>query len=251
MVMGWVTAGASVTDSPWEVRPRYEQVADVLMADDAVVTAAIEPHLPIPWTSLPGVWTPTSSRGARALGLVGDAGRPAGDVLGLAWPLADVAGRGADQPPGLLLLEDVGRPAGGARTREHRREHRRRDLGEVQDDGGPELHVGRQDAVGPAGVQLVERRLLEGGGRLVARGAEALAGRTQDAGARVLGTVDAVPEAHQALAPVEHALHVCRRVALLLDAVEHVQNARGRAAVQRPGHRADGARERRGDVGAG
>ena len=127
----------------------------------------------------------------------------------------------------------------------------RRHLGEVEDDGGPELDVRGEHPVGPARVQLLERGLLEGGRGLVARGAEALAGRAQHAGARVLGAVDAVAEAHQAVALVEDALDVGRRVALLLDAVEHVEHAGGRAAVERPGHGADGPREGCGDVGAG
>ena len=46
------------------VRPRYEQVADVLRADDAVVTAAIEPQLPTPWTPVIVAWT--SHAGPRA-----------------------------------------------------------------------------------------------------------------------------------------------------------------------------------------
>src|SRR5436305_14950268 len=38
----------------------------------------------------------------------------------------DVIGRRADQPALALLLEDVGRPAGHTRAREHRREEGRR-----------------------------------------------------------------------------------------------------------------------------
>jgi hypothetical protein len=34
-------------------------------------------------------------------------------------------------------------------------------LGEVEDDGRPELDVGGQDAIGPAVVQLLERGLLQ------------------------------------------------------------------------------------------
>src|SRR6478752_3176498 len=182
---------------------------------------------------------------------VGDVGRPAGDVLGLARTLADVARRRPDESAGLLLLEDVRGPSGRARTREHRREHRRRDLREVEDDGGPELDVRREHPVGPAGVQLVERGLLEGGRGLEAGRTEALARGAQHAGAGVLGTVDAVAEAHEALALVEDALDVGRGIALLLDPVEHVEHARGRTTVERTGHRLDGARERGGDVGTG
>ena len=84
----------------------------------------------------------------------------------------------------------------------------RRHLGEVEDDRRPELHVGLEHAVGTALAQLGQRGLLQRLGHLVARGVE-LAGRTpQHPGARVLGAVDAVAEAHQALAVVEQLLDV-------------------------------------------
>jgi hypothetical protein len=75
-----------------------------------------------------------------------------------------------------------------------------------------------------------------------------LGGAPQDAGARILGAVDPVAEAHEPLAAVQQPLDVALGVALALDVVEHLQHARGRAAVQRPAQRADGARERRGAV---
>ena len=58
--------------------------------------------------------------------------------------------------------------------------------------------------------------------------------RAQHAGPRVLGAVDAVAEAHQALAAVEQLLDLALGVALLLDAVEH------RAAPARARRRAAG-----------
>src|SRR4029077_8475703 len=70
---------------------------------------------------------------------------------------AHVVGTGPDQPPGPLLLQDVSSPACGARAGEHRGEHVRWNLGEVQHDRGPDLHVRGQDAVGPSSVQLVKR----------------------------------------------------------------------------------------------
>ena len=90
------------------------------------------------------------------------------------WPGrgSGVDRRGPDQPAGLLLLEDVRRPAAGAGTGEHRGEHVRGDLGEVEDDRGPELDVGLQHPVGPTGPQLGQRRLLERLGHLVARRVE-------------------------------------------------------------------------------
>ena len=73
----------------------------------------------------------------------------------------------------------------------------------------------------------------------------------QQPGARILGAVDAVAEAHDPLAAVEQ---VVRRSASASPAcrrrVEHRQHARGRAAVERAGERADRRRERRGAVGA-
>ena len=78
-----------------------------------------------------------------------------------------------------------------------------RHLGEVEHDRRPELDVGREHAVGLAGLQLGERRLLERLGDLDARRAELARGAAQHAGARVLGAVDAVAEAHQPLAAVE------------------------------------------------
>ena len=84
----------------------------------------------------------------------------------------DVLRGRADQPALALLLEDVGRPAGHARAREHRREQLRRHLGVVEHDRRPELDVGGQHAVGLARLQLGERGLLERLGDLEARRAD-------------------------------------------------------------------------------
>src|SRR6185437_4695585 len=78
-----------------------------------------------------------------------------------------------------------------------------------------------------------------------------LGGAAQDPSARVLCTVDAVAEAHEALPAVEQPLDVAVGVALGGDVVEHLQHARGGAAVQRPRQRAHRAGQRRGDVGPG
>ena len=64
----------------------------------------------------------------------------------------------------------------------------------------------------------------------------------------VLGAVDAMAEAHDPLAAVEHVVHVRGGVAARLDLVEHLQHARRRAAVERPGERTDRRRHRRGAV---
>src|SRR4051794_29669494 len=155
---------------------------------------------------------------------------------------ADVLRGRPDQAPGALLLEDVRAPPGDAGAGEHRREHVRRHLGEVEDDGRPELDVGREHPVGVALLQLRQRGLLQGVGDLHPRRAELFRRTTQHPRTRVLGAVDAVTEAHQPLLRVEQSLHVTTRIALFGDLVEHLQHARRRATVQRTGQRADRAR---------
>src|SRR3954470_19863814 len=163
---------------------------------------------------------------------------------------ADVLRRRPDEPRLALLLEDVGRPTGHARAGEHAREERRRHLGQVEDDGRPELDVGRKDAIGLARLQLGERRALQRLGHLVAGRAELTRRAPQDAGPRILGAVDAVPEAHEALAAVQRVADPALGVAELVHLVEHLEHARGGAAVQRAAQRADRAREGGCDVGA-
>ena len=118
-------------------------------------------------------------------------------------------------------------------------------------DRRPELDVRGQHAVGLARVQLGERRLLQRLGDLEARRAELARRAAQDARARVLGAVDAVAEAHEPLAAVQRVLDPLLGVAGLLDALDHLQHARRRAAVQRAAQRADRARQRGRAVGAG
>ena len=73
--------------------------------------------------------------------------------------------------------------------------------------------------------------------------AQLLGGAAQHAGARVLGPVDPVAEAHQPLAAVEHALDVALRVAGCARPPSIMCSTRdGRAAVQRAGQRADARR---------
>ena len=121
----------------------------------------------------------------------------------------------------------------------------------VEHDRRPELDVGGEHAVGLARLQLRQRGLLERLRDLEALRADLARGAAQDGGARVLGAVDAVAEAHQALALVERLLDPLLGVAGPLDLVDHLQHARGRAAVQRPRQRADGGAQRGGHVGAG
>src|SRR5829696_3843251 len=143
----------------------------------------------------------------------------------LAGARPDVRGRGAHQAPLALLLEDVRRPSADARAREHRGEHVRRDLGHVEHDGRPELDVRGEHAVGTAGLELGERRPLELLGGLEPRRLELPGSAAQDTGARVLGAVDALAEAHEALAAVERIAHPPIGVARPLDLVEHLEDA--------------------------
>jgi hypothetical protein len=145
----------------------------------------------------------------------------------------------------------VGGPAGRAGAGEQRREQLRRHLGVVEHDSRPELDVRRQHAVGLACLQLGERGLLQGFRHLNARRAQLARGAAQDAGARVLGAVDAMPEPHQPLAAVQRVLDPALGVARALHPVKHLQHARRRAAVQRTGQRPDRRAQRRRDVGAG
>ena len=147
---------------------------------------------------------------------------------------ADVDGGRADEPVEALLLEDVGRPAGRARAGEHRRREHRRDVGDVEDDRRPELDVRHQWAVGLARLQLGDGGPLELLGDLEARRAEVHRSPPQQPRARVLGAVDAVAEAHQALA-----------------AVEQILDETARSSRPRQPHRASAARGRERRRGAG
>ena len=123
---------------------------------------------------------------------------------------ADVARAGPDQTAGALLLEDVRRPAGDARAREHRRRERRRDLGDVEDDRGPVLDVRLEHAVGRLRAKRRQRGLLERQRDLDPGRAELLRGAPEHPRARILGAVHAMAEAHDAIAAREHVVDVLR-----------------------------------------
>src|SRR5207248_10857441 len=121
---------------------------------------------------------------------------------------ADIAGRRPDQLALPLLFEGVSGPAGSASAGEHRREQLGGHFREIENDSGPEFDVCFEYAVRLAFTQLGERCLLGVFGDFVARCSE-VAGRTaQHPRARILGTVDAVPEAHQPLAAIDYFLDV-------------------------------------------
>ncbi len=75
--------------------------------------------------------------------------------------------------------------------------------------------------------------------------------RAASSRARVLGAVDAVPEAHEPLVAVEDALHVGIGVAGALDLLDHAQDPCRGTAVQRTAHRTHRARDGGRDVGPG
>src|SRR5699024_979549 len=144
------------------------------------------------------------------------AGIPARDLLRRPWPRSRVPRGGTYQPAGALLLQDVRAPPGGPGAGEHRGEHVRRHLGEVEHDRRPELHVRLQHPVRAALSQLRERRLLQLLRDLVAGGLQLLGGAAQHPCPGVLGAVDAVAESHQPFAAVQQRLHVRAGVAGLL-----------------------------------
>src|SRR5215472_8929542 len=162
----------------------------------------------------------------------------------------------ADQPACQLLLEYVRRPARRPGAGEHRRGYVGRDLGEVKHDRRPEFDIRLKHPVWPAGPQLGQGRILECQGYLVPGRAEFFGGAPQHSGARVLGPVHPVPEAHQPITSVKHGLHIAFRVAGVLDFLDHVQDAGWRSAVQgaregtdRAGHRGRDVRSGGGEIG--
>ena len=100
--------------------------------------------------------------------------------------------------------------------------------------------------------ELARARLLERLRDLDARRAELLRRPPEHARARVLGAVDAVAEAHQALAAVEQLLDVALGVAAAAATSSSIGSTRaGAPPCSGPGERADGRRERGRAVGAG
>ena len=80
------------------------------------------------------------------------------------------------------------------------------DLGEVEDDRGPELDVGLDRTVRAAFAQLAERGLLQRDGGLIAGCPKLFRGGAQHPRPRILGPVHPMAEAHQPLLAVEDAL---------------------------------------------
>ena len=114
------------------------------------------------------------------------------------------------------------------------------------DGGAEEVDVGVEGAAAEALGEVVaplagEVEVVAIGGGLGERLAEAL----EDDGARIGGLVDAMADAHHALAAGEHGLDVVLDVGLVTDCLEHLEHGAVGAAVERPLERADG----RGDGG--
>ena len=100
-------------------------------------------------------------------------GAKAGHRFERARRVADVARRGTDQSPGLLLLQHMRRPSRGTSRDEERGHHLVGDVGEVQKHGGPIVDIGLHPPLGIALGQLSDGGLLELEGDLVARRTEA------------------------------------------------------------------------------
>src|SRR4051794_2624297 len=233
------SGGSSVTSSAGSFRrlavsPKPRCARSPACRKFGSVSTVNGPHR-IRTVALPTNWSdpdigpayPSSRRSSRS----GPGRVPALDLVGLALCGSGVDRGRTDQPPRALLLEYVRGPAPGAGTGEHRGEHVRRNLGEVQDDRRPELDVGLQHPVRATFPQLGERCLLQGLGNLVARGGQLLRRTPKHTRPRILGAVDPVAEPHQALTAVEEVLDVGHCLAALLDLGDHAQDARRSAAV--------------------
>ena len=126
-----------------------------------------------------------------------------------------------------------------------------RDLRVVEHDGRPVLHIRLELTIGRPLVQHLERRLLERGRHLDARRPELHRRALEHGRARVVGAIDTMAEAHDPLAAGKHVVQVLLEIVRALGALDHRQDPRRRAAVQRAGQRPDRRRHRRGAVGAG
>src|SRR5512135_853144 len=112
------------------------------------------------------------------------------DLLQRARARPDVARGRADENTEPLLLEDVRRPAGRPRAREHRRSQLWRHLGDVEDDSRPVLDVRPRVTLVLPGDRLV-RDLLQLLGHVDPRRAELLRDALENARTGILCTVDA------------------------------------------------------------
>ena len=117
----------------------------------------------------------------------------------------DVPRRRPDQPAGALLLEHVRRPAGDPRAAEHRRRQIGGGISATSSTTAAQYSTFVSSwRSGDFSRSTFERGLLERRRHLDARRAELDRGALEHAGARVVGAVDAVAEAHDPLAAIEH-----------------------------------------------
>ncbi len=110
----------------------------------------------------------------------------------------------------------------------------------MHDHPGVELDVGVELATRLQLGQHVDRRALDGLRELDQRATEALGDRAQEHRARVVGLVDAVAEAHDALAALDGGADVGVGALGCADGVQHVEGAAGGPAVEWSRQRADG-----------
>src|SRR3989442_8438593 len=112
-----------------------------------------------------------------------------------------------DEPVVRRLLEHMRRPSGHARHGEGGREEVLRQTDRLQHPGGVELDV---RGLGPLGMLLVEdgqRGLLDLRRQVVELRIQALAHHLEDPRSRVIGAVDAVPEAHESFLAIARLAH--------------------------------------------
>ena len=113
---------------------------------------------------------------------------------------------------------------------------------------GVELDVGVQVAPRLQLGQHVDGRALDGLGELHQRAPQPLGDRAQQHRTRVVRLVDAVAEAHDALAALDGPADVGLGPVGRADGVEHVERPAGGPAVQRARQRPDGGHDRRCEV---
>src|SRR5688572_27085081 len=168
---------------------------------------------------------------------------------------ADVVRAGPDQAVVVVLLDDVGGPAGDAAGRDDGREEVHRDAERVEQRRRVEVDVRDEPLGGADPLMQLHRHLVP---LELARLPTGLLGHpAQDGGTRVAGLVDAVTEAHEAPLLGEGLLREGVHVLHLADLHERAHHRLSGATVQRTLQGADAAGHRgmhvrlRGDDGAG
>src|SRR6266851_663410 len=164
---------------------------------------------------------------------------------------SDVLRLRTDGPVVRCLLEHVRRPSGNARHGKGGREEVLRQADRLQDPGGVELDVRGLRALRMLLVQDGESGLLDLRREVVELRVQALAHDLEDPRARVIGAVDAVPEAHESFLAVARLAQPVLGILGGADLLQLVHHSRGRASVGRTFQGADGADDARDQVRIG